>query len=311
MTKVFAAIFTVASLISGMSSASACCLWPFGGWWGAGYNGYYGASYSPYVPVTVGYHSVGYHSASYYPAGFYAAGYGSADCCVPACCDPCGSGGCNTGSCVGTPAPAGSLKPETDMNFDRSTKEKNTYDDEFDRDRLRSRDPLPERDTDPLPRPRTAPAQTRPAPIEPDPIDDFRSAPAGGADSEPFGADQIQKKPPMDEPGGDLPAVDPATPDDGFGALKGSTFLEDEQVKPADQTQREQSVSMTQPVSLTKRTSGLNEVIAPKRLASRSLPAPAVREKTSFAGQASGDKASARPAMRWISVPLPEGHAQL
>ena len=311
MTKVFAAIFTVASLVGGMSSASACCLWPFGGWWGAGYNGYSGASYSPYVPVTAGYQS----------AGYYSAGYGSADCCMPACCDPCGCGsggcgpgGCNSGSCVGTPAPAGSLKPETDINFDRGTKGKGTYDDEFDRDRLRNRDPLPERDADPLPErdadplpgARSAPARTRPAPVEPDPVDDFRSAPAGGADSEPFGADQIQKKPPMEEPGGDLPAVDPAAPaEGGLDSLNGSTFLEDDKAAPADQTRRDQ------PVSLTKRTSGLNEVIAPKRLASRSLPAPPVREKTSFAGKSSSDKASTRPTVRWISVPLPEGNAQL
>ena len=320
MTRLFAAIFTVASLIGGMSSASACCLWPFGGWWGAGYNGYYGANYSPYVPVSAGY-------AGYQSAGYYSAGYGAADCCAPACCDPCGCGsggcgsggcgpgGCNTGSCVGTPTPtpAGGLKPETDTNFDRGTREKGTYDDDgFDRDRLRTRDPLPEPDADPLPGARSAPlrSRTRPAPIEPDPVDDFRSAPAGGADSEPFGADQIQKKPPMDEPGGDLPAVnpavDPATPDSGTtDTLNGSTFLEDEKAVPADQTRRDQ------PVSLTKRTSGLNEVIAPKRLASRSLPAPAVREKTSFAGKGNSDKAGPRPTVRWISIPLPEGNAQL
>jgi len=311
MKRLFAAILTLVLAFSCMTSASACCLWPFGGWWGAGYGGgyggYSGVSYAPYVPPTAGYYSAAYGSMSYL----------GTDCCAPACCDPCecgaggcGPGGCASGSCGGTVAPAGSLKPETDPNFDRSSKEKGTYDDDdqFDRDRLRTRDRELDRDLDPLPGARDIPPRTRTAPVEPDPIDDFRSSPAGSGrrSSEPFGsgADEIKNKPPMDDPADDLPAVEPAPADDGL-KLNDSTFFEADDLRPNDQTRTDR------PVSLTQRTSGLNEVIAPKRLASRSLPAAPARGKTSFAGKTPEDKSGSKPPVRWISVPLPEGNVRL
>lgn len=311
MKRLVAAILTLALSFAGMTSASACCLWPFGGWWGAGYGGgYYGANYAPYVPANTGYYSAGYGSMS----------YAGSDCCAPVCCDPCGCGtggcgpgGCAPASCVGTVAPTGSLKPETDSNFDKSPGDKGTYDDDqFDRDRLRARDKALDREPDPLPGARELPPRARTRPVEPDPIDDFRSSPAGGArgTNEPFGsgADEIKNKPPMEEPAGDLPAVEPAidpAPGGNPFKLNDSTFFEADDLKPNDQTRHER------PVSLSDRASGLNEVIAPKRLASRSLPAAPARAKTTFAGRTTEDKSSSKPPLRWISVPMPEGNVRL
>lgn len=307
MNRIFTVVLTLGLSAFAANSAEACCLWPFGGWWGAGYGGgYYSAGYTPYVPVADGY---------------YSAGYGSAGCCMPACCDPCGSGGCASGSCVGT-TPAGSLKPETDPNFDKGLKK---YEDEdFDRDRLRRReDPV---DPDPaLDRERDLQTRSRertPA-ADPDPIDDFRSTPMGGAasDLEPFGSgsDQIKNKPPMADPGtdlpaGDLPAVDALDPsadntldpapeaDPGTG---GSTFFDEDKKPAANETRVERQLS------LKVRPTSLNEVITPKRLASRSLPATRVEGKTSFAGRSGDERSATKPPVRWISVPLPEGNVRL
>ncbi len=315
MKRLFAAILTLALSFADVTPASACCLWPFGGWWGAGYGGgYNGTSYSPYVPANTGFYSAGYGSMS----------YTGSDCCAPVCCDPCGCGtvgcgpgGCASGSCGGTVAPAGSLKPETDSNFDKSQENKGTYDDDqFDRDRLKRRDNELDREPAPLPGARNLPPRRNTAPLDPDPVDDFRSSPAGGArgTDEPFGtgADEIKNKPPMEEPAGDLPAVDPvadpaiepAPAGDPF-KLNDSTFFKADDQKPNDQTRRER------PVSLSERASGLNEVIAPKRLASRSLPAAPARGKTTFAGRTTEDKSSSKPPVRWISVPTPEGNVRL
>ncbi len=297
MKQLFAAIMFLSASVSCIGSASASCLWPFGGWWGAGYGGgygNYGAGYAPYVPATNGFYSANY-GAMGYPMSGYAAGYGTSDCCAPACCNPCGTGGCGTGNCVGT-TPAGSLKPETDSNFDKSLDEKKTYD-EFDRDGLKSREePL---DRTPAPRPRTR--------VEPDPVDDFR--PMGRSretDPPTFGTgdDQINNKPPMDDPAV-LPAVEP----DDFGvkpAPGDSTFLDEDALKSDGETRREDSRT-----SVANRASGLNEVIAPKRLASRSLPSASSRQTSSFAGKTSEDKVRPAAPIRWISLPMPEGNARL
>lgn len=287
MKRIFAAILGLCISISSMSSASACCLWPFGGWWGAGYGapmgGYYSASYPSYAPVT---------------AGYYSANYGTNDCCAPTCCDPCGGGACGSGSCTGTPAPAGSLKPQTDPGFDRGTKEKDTYDDELDRDRLKSRTDSPNRDREFVPRTRTEPKDETP-------IDDFRSRPMNGGSTEepvPFGtgSDQINNKPPMAEPD-ELPAVDPAA-----GSPDGSTFLDEDKSRLDNQTRLERPE-----LSFTERSSRLNEVIVPKRLASRSLPSANTRNKTSFAGKSETDKSGEGRSVRWISLPMPEGLERL
>ena len=42
MKRLLTAFMVLGVLVSCAGSASACCLWPFGGWWGAGYGGGYG-----------------------------------------------------------------------------------------------------------------------------------------------------------------------------------------------------------------------------------------------------------------------------
>jgi hypothetical protein len=294
MKRLIATVLTVGLFVASSGSASACCLWPFGGWWGAGYGGYYSAGYAPYVP----------------PMGYYSAGYAPMDCCAPACCDPCGAGGCSSGSCVGT-NPAGSLKPETDTNFEKGTKDNGTYD-EFDRNPpRRSRDDL-DQPLDP------ADSQARKRPVDPDPVDDFRSRPMGGtaADDPAFELDpaggQINNKPPMDDSALDIPPVDSASPADSPapmneaapGAGDTESFLDLD--KKANETKVEEIQIPLRSVSST-----FNEVVAPKRLASRSLPAAAPKAKTSFAGKSTDDKSRSNAPVRWISVPMPEGNVRL
>jgi hypothetical protein len=292
MKRLIATVLAVGFSVATSGSASACCLWPFGGWWGAGYGGYYSAGYAPYVP----------------PMGYYSAGYAPMDCCAPACCDPCGAGGCSSGSCVGT-NPAGSLKPETDSNFEKGTKDNGTYD-EFDRSPLRRRnDSLDEQPLDP------ADSQARKRPVDPAPADDFRSRPMGGtaADDPAFELDpaggQINNKPPMDDSALDIPpvdpadAADPAAPMNNPAPANGDTesFLDlDKKANEAKVQSQLKSVSST-----------FNEVVAPKRLASRSLPATGAKAKTSFAGKSSDDKSRSNVPVRWISVPMPEGNVRL
>lgn len=292
MKRLIATILAVGFSVATSGSASACCLWPFGGWWGAGYGGYYSAGYAPYVP----------------PMGYYSAGYAPMDCCAPACCDPCGGGGCSSGSCVGT-NPSGSLKPETDSNFEKGTKDSETYD-EFDRAPLRRRQDDLDRTLDP------ADSQARKRPVDPDPVDDFRSRPMGGtaADDPAFELDpaggQINNKPPMDDSALDIPpvdAVDPAAPMNEPAPAGGGTdsFL-DLDAKANDSTKVEEPEN-----SLKTFSSTFNEVVAPKRLASRSLPATNSKAKTSFAGKSSDDKSRSNVPVRWISVPMPEGNVRL
>ena len=292
MKRLIATVLTVGLFVASSGSASACCLWPFGGWWGAGYGGYYSAGYAPYVP----------------PMGYYSAGYAPMDCCAPACCDPCGAAGCSSGSCAGT-NPSGSLKPETDTNFEKGTKENNTYD-EFDRAPLRRRQDDPDRALDP------ADSQARKRPVDPDPVDDFRSRPMGGtaADDPSFELDpageQIKNKPPMDDPAVDIPPVDSADPaapmiDPAPGTDNTDSFL-DLDKKANGSTKVEEPESSLQTLSST-----FNEVIAPKRLASRSLPATGSKAKISFAGKSSDDKSRTNVPVRWISVPMPEGNVRL
>ena len=292
MKRLIATVLTIGVFVASSGSASACCLWPFGGWWGAGYGGYYSAGYAPYVPQM----------------GYYAAGYAPTDCCAPACCDPCGAGGCSSGACVGT-NPAGSLKPETDTNFEKSRKENNTYD-EFDRAPNRRRQNDLDQPLDP------ADSQARTRPVDPDPVDDFRSRPMGGtaADDPSFELDpageQIKNKPPMDDPALDIPPVDsadPAAPITEPAPNTGDTdsFL-DLDKKANGSTKVEEPESSFRPFSST-----FNEVVAPKRLASRSLPASGSKAKISFAGKSSDDKSQTKATVRWISVPMPESNVRL
>lgn len=293
MKRFIAIVLTIGISVASSGAASACCLWPFGGWWGAGYGGYSSAGYAPYVPQM----------------GYYSAGYAPMDCCAPACCDPCGAGGCSSGSCVGT-NPAGSLKPETDSKFEEGTKEENTFD-RFDRNPSRGRQDDLDQPLDP------ADSQARKRPVDSGQGDDFSARPMGGtgADDAPFDLDpaggQINNKPPMDDSAIDIPPVDssadPAAPTNEPAPGTGETesFL-DLDKKANDSTKLDQIDSSLQSVSST-----FNEVVAPKRLASRSLPATASKAKTSFAGKSSDDKSRSNAPVRWISVPMPEGNVRL
>ena len=294
MKQLIQIAFSLTVFAIGALPASACCLWPFGGMWGAGYYG---------TPVSAGYYgSPGYYSAGYAPwstgsyGGVYSSGYASTGgCCVPSCCDPCG-GACASGSCAGSTG-SGTLKPETDQNFDRGTKDR-----EYDRDRTNPLEP------DPLDEPLDRNLRSRKKADELDPVDDFNAAPAGrtgtGA-TDMFDAgtdDQINKKPPMSEIQ-ELPATDPPETGDG------KTFLPPikDETPSGSQTRRE-----SRPKSLAEQSSGLSEVIRSKRLASRSLPAiHRTQPATSFAGRSNGDNVGLNPPVRWISVPMPEGQVRL
>jgi hypothetical protein len=131
----------------------------------------------------------------------------------------------------------------------------------------------------------------------------FELDPAGG---------QINNKPPMDDSALDIPPVDPANPADSTapmnepapGAGDTESFLD------LDKKANETNVEQIQ-IPLKSVSSTFNEVVAPKRLASRSLPATASKAKTSFAGKATDDKSRSNAPVRWISVPMPEGNVRL
>ena len=297
MKKSMQIAVSLAVLTIGAIPVSACCFWPFGGMWGAGYYG---------APVSAGYYgSPGYYSAGYAPGstGFYSrpysAGYASTGgCCVPICCDPCG-GVCASGACTGSTS-SGTLKPSTDPTFD-----KGTTDPDYDRDRANTREQELLND----PSDRELRPRSRIRTDDPIPEDEFRKTPANRTDPEtevlPFGTgtdNQINNKPPMPEVQ-DLPAAEPT----GTGDEK--TFLPElkEEAPTGPQTRRE-----FRPTSLAERSSKLSEVIRSKRLASRSLPSTSsTQAATSFAGNSVDDKSNVNPPVRWISVPMPEGHVRL
>lgn len=189
------AVLSAAFVLGAAAPASACCLWPFGGWWGAGYSpGYgYGAAYP--APA----YSAGYYSAGYYPsAGYYSAGYASSSaCCATSCCDPCGGSSCGSSSCVGT-TPSESLKATPDSNFKRKS-----YEEEQEEQRQKLRDP--DRDTNPPARRDNMPDDGFDAgrgmggSFEPDPVDGVRKPPMG--DIEPDAGAK--------EPDGFLPKEEP------------------------------------------------------------------------------------------------------
>ena len=310
---------SLCAVVALATPASACCWFPFGGWWGAGYNpvpaygSYYAPSYTSY------YGSPAY--SSFYGAGSamapmsgccggvaqaYAVSYGSygAGCCNNSCCDSCGSSGCASGSCVGT-EPVGSLKPATDPNFN---KPKTNYDDEprtreFPSDSTRSRSRNLDSDLDPV-----------------DSLNrkDMFDRPDGGAGQSPgaseadkdlfpeddldFGRDRNSQKPPMEDPldGTTIDPIDenPGTPADN------KTFLDNSDSNPSETSRPRQTV--------IARTSSLSEVIAPKRLASRSLPSTTQTVSNSkVASKTDGQKTGNPQPLRWISAPLPTGHVSL
>ncbi|MDA1231638.1 MAG: hypothetical protein O2856_12765 [Planctomycetota bacterium] len=298
--------------------ASAGYLYPFGGWWGAGYYGtplYAAPAYSSYygAPSYAGYYGSTSYS-SFYGGGsvvlssngccgnaapMYSASYGTYNngCCANSCCDSCGSG-CAAGSC-GATEPAGSLKPAIDPI---SNKSKPTYEDddrsrEFpsDAERARRRQLLDDEKALEEDQNRT---------------DLFKRSGTGsgsGTDSgtalEPFpenpdfDLNHKSEKPPMADPQ-DGTVIEPI--DDTTGTpTDEKTFIDENKSTPADSARLRRTI--------LARTSSLSEVIAPKRMASRSLPAThRPLSNSNVAG-----KSEPQPPLRWISAPLPAGHVSL
>lgn len=272
---------------------------PWSGWWGAGYYG--SPAYA--APVYTSY----YGSPSYGCCGTatpaYAVSYGScgSGCCGSACCDACGSG-CASGSCAGT-APSGLLKPAQDPISDKKTPD-------YEND-TRSRRFNPDA---------TAP-DTQGADDPLDPVDtrdrtDLFGRPKAGTEGAGSGSgsgtfeedktdpvlDRSLQKPPMTDPldGKTLDPVDsnPGTPVDE------KTFFE-EPTKPDTSASRGRDAVIAS-------TGSLSEVIAPKRLASRSLPASQRSASASrLADKSNNTKSDSPRPLRWISAPLADGHVQL
>ena len=114
--------------------------------------------------------------------------------------------------------------------------------------------------------------------------------------------DRTNQKPPMTDPL-DGKALDPVETDPGK-AVDEKTFFEDPS-KPANSASRGRDAVIT-------RTGSLSEVIAPKRLASRSLPVSHRSAATSkLADKSSNTKSDSPQPLRWISAPLADGHVQL
>jgi len=278
MKRVFHGMLLVVGLLVSANGAQACCLWPFGGWYGAGYPSY-------------GYSGYGYGYTAGYPmfgTPVYTVGYGSACCAPSCCCDPCCGGSCASGSCGASSTNTNSLKPTTDPNF--RDKDPADYDRSNDPilNRRRSTDPV-EQDPaiDPLPNRR------RPLdPVDPDPAksDDFKS----GNDPNPeLGNDgnMFQQKPAVP----DLKDMPPAEQKD---PAEQDMFLPEE--KPA-----EPQASVPGRSVIAEQSSRMDEVIQPRRLASRSVPAR--RPATSVAGT----KQDNAVPVRWISLPMAEGNVRL
>ena len=114
--------------------------------------------------------------------------------------------------------------------------------------------------------------------------------------------DRTNQKPPMTDPQ-DGKALEPVETDPGK-AVDEKKFFEDPS-KPANSASRGRDAVIT-------RTGSLSEVIAPKRLASRSLPVSHRSAATSkLADKSNNTKSDSPQPLRWISAPLAEGHVQL
>ena len=311
----------VAALLA--TPASACCLFPFGGWWGAGYYGspaYTAPAYSSYynAPAYTSFYgsfsapsygccgnSAPAYSASYGSFGSYDSGCCTNSCCQSSCGDSCGSG-CASGSCVGT-TPAGTLKPAQDPI---SNKKAPDYEDD-----TRSREF--ESDSNTRPRDRSRVNDSLDTPAERDRIDQFenpRPGTNGRSDSgsedglfkedkiDPVPDREILRKPPMSEPL-DEKDIDPVEPELG-SPVDEKTFYE-EKLNPDNTTSRPRD-------AVIARSSSLSEVIAPKRLASRSLPSgQRAAARSTLADKSSKTQSDAPRPVRWISAPLADGHVQL
>jgi hypothetical protein len=311
--------------------ASACWLYPFGGWWGAGYYGspaysapmyssYYAPSYTSYYgsPSYTSYYGSTSYASSYgsfsspsygccgNSAPVYTASYGSygGGCCDNSCCQSsCGSG-CASNSCVGT-TPAGTLKPAQDPISDRKTPD---YEDNDSRRFVPRSTPRNNDALDPV----NEPDRLDPF-VRPGTEDGARPNPGTGAGSgrDPGGMfddgidparERTNQKPPMSDPLNEE-ELDPIKPELG-NPVDEKTFFDDTST-PDNTTYRGSNAVMA-------RTSSLSEVIAPKRLASRSLPASLRPVSSSaLADKSNNPKSDSPRPIRWISAPLADGHVQL
>ena len=117
-----------------------------------------------------------------------------------------------------------------------------------------------------------------------------------------FGRNRETQKPPMTDPinGTTIEPVDKnlGTPADD------KTFIEGGKANPNETSRRRDTVIAG--------TSSLSEVIAPKRLASRSLTLThRTGSNSKVAGKTDGQKSNNQRPLRWISAPLPTGHVSL
>jgi len=321
--RLFTQLITAGCVLALFVTPVSAYLFPYNGWWGAGYYGGYGyANYPSYTSYYAGYPSY----TSYYAAPssgccgaaapVYAASYGSAcgsGCCVSSCCDPCGSSGscgagCASGSCAGS-VPSQSLKAVQDPI---SSQPEKSYEEEN------------PRRSSPGQLERKRPVEDEfPPPVEPDRKDGFSSSPKGTTfGSEPSsgrgsfqentepGFDQIGNKPQFSDPldGGLLDPANGGAPkanDEPGNPVDPKTFFD------GSGTDRDNSAARRRDAVIA-RSSSLNEVIAPQRLASRSLPAMSATHSNGKLATSSdaNDAETQRPA-RWISAPLPVGNVRL
>ncbi|MEZ6035027.1 MAG: hypothetical protein R3C17_18185 [Planctomycetaceae bacterium] len=306
----------VAALLA--TPASACCLFPFGGWWGAGYYGspaYTAPAYSSYYSAPSYTSFYGAFSAPSYgccgtAAPAYSASYGSfgsydGGCCTNSCCQSsCGSG-CASGSCGGT-TPAGTLKPAQDPISDKKAP---SYEDDprsrrFVPESRSPRDPAADDPLDPVNEKdrydrfeRSRTRESEPA----NPGTDGTRNP-GMFDTIDPQTERSNQKPEMPDVLEDLES-EPADP--GLGnEVDEKTFYE-------DKSNRDNTTSRSRDAVIA-RSSSLSEVIAPKRLASRSLPSGhRSAARSTLADKSSKTQSDAPRPVRWISAPLADGHVQL
>jgi hypothetical protein len=174
-----------------------------------------------------------------------------------------------------------------------------------------------ESDSNTRPRDRSRVNDSLDTPAERDRIDQFenpRPGTNGRSDSgsedglfkedkiDPVPDREILRKPPMSEPL-DEKDIDPVEPELG-SPVDEKTFYE-EKLNPDNTTSRPRD-------AVIARSSSLSEVIAPKRLASRSLPSgQRAAARSTLADKSSKTQSDAPRPVRWISAPLADGHVQL
>lgn len=329
MKSLLSGVSAIVLLIASCGSAQACWLWPFGGYWGAGYNaapagyGYGGYGYGGYGSgFAVPSYSAGYPVWSVGYAGYSGSVPGS--CCAVSCCDPCGgcaSGACSSGSCVGVTGTT--LKAEPDPGFQRGSKDYEKDQDTKEQDDI----------DDLLERRRRSRLQDDPDARENPMRDDEFQTPGTAGSRDESGSAGDAGGPPMFDTGNESgtddgtqlrnrPEIqDPATDSTGNNGTSGDgkTFFDNQQdgtgAPDAAGSGAAPQARRHVPSVLASRSSSLAEVIAPRRLASRSVHSalgPASRQSSNVARQTRENQVDAnRPVVRWIGVPEHAGVSRL